>query len=198
MALTPHAGNTLRNGIERLFDAREWERARWVLEGELLATPDDHWLHMQIALSWYEDARHDQALAAIQRALTLAPECPAVRWYHGGILHALGRHVDAEKVYRSIVERGIGWASEGSCGVGIGLAKGLIADSWWRISDLHRTRGEEEPAREAFSNFLDLLGPGCFGLYTLDVVTRHEDSFVRRQLRMRSSLRRPALSPVLN
>lgn len=194
VAQAPHAGNTLRDCIERLFDAHEWDRARWLLDGELLATPDDHWVHTQIALSWYEDGRHAEAQQAIERALALAPECPSVRWYHGGILHARGQLDEAITVYRAMVEREPLWASRGACGLPVSIARGLVADAWWRLSDVYAARGDRDLAERAFTEYLERLGTGCLGLYTLDVLDKYGAAHMRRQLRMRRSVHKPALA----
>jgi tetratricopeptide (TPR) repeat protein len=198
VARASHRNGALRVEIERLFDGGEWSRARWILEQLLRDSPHDHWLHMQIALTFFEDRQLDKAWEAIERAVALAPECPQVLWYRAGILHELGRLDDAVQVYRAIVERGPERWTGGGCGLRIALARGLVSDSWRRLFDIHEARGEKEFADLAYEQHLDMLGPGCYGLYTFSVTSGADPEAIRRNLRMRTTLRKPAPPPSMH
>jgi hypothetical protein len=184
-----HGGSSLHL-VERLFDEGEWSRARWILEQRLREAPHDHWLHMQIAVSFFEDRRLVEAGSAVERAVVLAPECPSVLWYRGGILHELSRLEDAAHIYSAIVERGPERWMKGGCGLSIGRARGLVSDSWRRLVDIHQARGETKLSELAFDEHLSMLGPGCFGLYTLSVTSTASPETIRRNLRMRTSIRK--------
>jgi tetratricopeptide (TPR) repeat protein len=140
----PDLIDELGSEVEALLDAREWTRARWLIEARLQSAPEDHRLHAQYALTWIGDLRLAEARWAIDRAALLAPRCPAVLSIRGAVLDALGDTEKAIAVLGALTERGPGPLLRGPCRIESSQAKSLLSDAWLRLARLYEARGERE------------------------------------------------------
>lgn len=153
--------------IEKAISAEEWERARALIEAGLREEPESHWLLARLSLTYYEQQRYADALTYVERALSLAPNCPLVLWDYAGTLEMLGRPAEALAVYERLVERGVEAVAYGECGEGRAWARGLIADCHYRRAGCLETLGRPDEALRELEAHLDLRGPGCRSIYTL-------------------------------
>jgi predicted Zn-dependent protease len=154
--------------VERLIEADKWNEARAELRRRLRAEPKDHWLLTRLSLTYYEQRRYKTALRYAESALKLRPSCPLVLWDYAGALQMLGRHHEALKVYRRIVRRGPHRIAVGECGEGLARARGIVADSYYRMADSYHALGDTARSQRAFVRHLDMRGPGCHSIYRLD------------------------------
>jgi tetratricopeptide (TPR) repeat protein len=153
--------------IEQLIRAEDWGGARTLIEEELAAEPQNHWLLTRLALTYYEQYDYQRALQISEQAYAQAPHCPLVLWDYAGALDMLQRHEDAIRIYRQLIRRGVESIAYDKRGEGIGRARGLIADCYYRLSACYRASGRERAALRAFIKHLDMRGPGCFSIYRL-------------------------------
>jgi tetratricopeptide (TPR) repeat protein len=153
--------------IERAIAHEEWEKARHLIVQELNASPDSHWLLMRLGLTYYEQRRYARALKYEERALALMPTCPLVLWDYAGTLQMLAQHRKAVDVYLGIVRRGAARIARGPCGEGLGKARGLVADCYYRLFKSYEALGAPDEADRALVKHLDLRGPGCYSIYPL-------------------------------
>jgi hypothetical protein len=156
------------NRAEVLIRAGRWAAARRELRRELaLDPPDNHWLLTRLSLTYYEERKYRMALRYVEQALVIAPWCPLVLWDHAGTLQMLGRHGEALQVYRRLVRRGAARLAHGRCGEGLGWARGLVADCYYRMMVSLDALGERRKSIAALTKHLDLRGPGCYSIYPL-------------------------------
>jgi tetratricopeptide (TPR) repeat protein len=158
--------------IEQLIRSEDWAGARAFIKRELATDPENHWLLTRLALTHYEQYDYQRALHISERALAIAPKCPLVLWDYAGALDMLERHEDAVRIYRQLIRRGVESVAYDQCGEGIGRARGLIADCYYRLSRCYRALGRQRAALQAFTNHLDMRAPGCFSIYPLKDVRR--------------------------
>jgi tetratricopeptide (TPR) repeat protein len=158
--------------IESLITAERWDEAREAIRSALDAKPMSHWLLARLALTYYEQRRYGDALAVAERARVLAPRCPLVLWEVAGALDMLDRTTEAVRVYRRLIRRGVDSIAYGDCGEGLAWARGLIADSWYRIARCHKRHGRRELSTRAFKAHLEMRGPGCRSIYPIGAVRR--------------------------
>lgn len=154
--------------IEALIEADNWKGARKAIIAALRKEPESHWLLSRLALTYYEELEYKKALELDEQALALAPDCPLTLWGYAGSLEMLGREREAVKIYQRLIERGAEAIAYGECGEGLARARGLVADSYYRMATCHKSLGKKEKAMEAFETHLDLRGPGCHSIYPLD------------------------------
>ncbi|MGH9929563.1 MAG: hypothetical protein ACREA9_10065 [Pyrinomonadaceae bacterium] len=124
------------DNIEALIQAEDWKAARKAIVAALGKEPDSHWLLSRLALTYYEEFNYEKALEIEAQALRLAPDCPLVLWGYAGTLEMLEREREAIKIYSQLIERGARPIAYGECGEGLARARGLIADSFYRIRKL--------------------------------------------------------------
>lgn len=134
--------------IEARIAAEDWEAARGLIERELRRTPASHWLLARLALTYYEQHDYQTALRCGTQAQDLAPDCPLVLWEVAGALDMLERKHEAITVYRQITCRTLDDLAHGPCGEGLAWARGLVADSYYRMGRSHEDLGETNKAAE--------------------------------------------------
>ena len=154
--------------IEWLLDQERWADARAQIRKQLKEEPDSHWLVTRLSVTYYEERRYRMAVRYSEKAFRLAPECPLVLWDHAGHLQALGRHREALNLYARIVSLGVDGLMASECSEGRAKARGLVSDANYRASQSLAALGYKEASESAFDQCLDLRGPGCRSIYTLE------------------------------
>jgi len=153
--------------IEQQIEREDWEGARRLIEIELLSKPDDHWYLTRLSSTYYEQRDYRRALELSSRALEIAPLCPLILWDHAGTLEMLDRPREALSIYRRLVGRGVENLAHGECGEGRPRARGLIADSLFRMGTCYAALGESEAAADCWQRCLAERGPGCQATYPI-------------------------------
>jgi tetratricopeptide (TPR) repeat protein len=166
--------------IEALIEAEDWKGARKVIRDALREEPESHWLVSRLALTFYEEFKYEKALEYESRALELAPNCPLALWGYAGSLDMLGREREALKIYRRLVGRGAESIAYGECGEGLARARGLVADSLYRMAGCYESLGKRRKAIGFLEEHLARRGAGCHSIYPLREVRKELDE-MRRQ-----------------
>ena len=154
----------IQKALDAAVAAEDWARARSLLRAALRRRPDDHWLWTRLAMVIYEQRQYSRALVAAQHAFSLQPRCPLVLWDLAGPLQALERHSEALALYRRIVRTPLERLAFGRCGEGLARAKGLVADSYYRLSISLDALGRHKQALAASHRPLPPRGPGCHSI----------------------------------
>ena len=108
------------------------------------------------------------ALRYSEKAFEMAPECPLVLWDYAGDLQMLNRHGEALDLYARLVTQGVEGLVKNECSEGRGKARGLVSDSYYRASQSLAALGRKKESDSAFDECLNLRGPGCRSIYTLE------------------------------
>lgn len=151
--------------IEARIAADDWEGARALIERRLRSEPGDHWLLARLALTYYEQRDYGTALHYAAQARDLAPGCPLGLWEVAGALDMLGHERQAVAVYRQITRRDLDALAHGPCGEGLSWARGLVADSYYRMGQALEDLGEDEAAAEMYRRALKHKGRGVVSIY---------------------------------
>jgi len=155
------------DAIEQQIEREDWEGARRLIEIELQSKPDDHWYLTRLGSTYYEQREYQRALELSSRALEIAPLCPLVLWDHAGNLEMLDRPHEALSIYQRLVDRGVDNLAYGECGEGRARARGLIADSLFRMGGCYAALGESDSAADCWQRCLAVRGPGCQSIYPI-------------------------------
>ena len=167
--------------IEERIAAEHWEAARQLIQTELDEEPaDPHWLLARLGLTYYEQRDYQRALEREEQAFAVAPDCPLVLWDFAGALEMLDRPQEALVIYRCIPERGIDALAFGRCGEGRAKARGLYADSLYRMSHCHTALGDNVKAVEMLQQHLQQRGPGCQSIYPIANIRRELRNLQRK------------------
>lgn len=158
--------------IELEIAHENWGNARKLIKAELRHDPDDHWLLIRLSLTYYEQREYSTALGFSSKALKAAPFCPLVLWNHAGALEMLGRTREALAIYHRLIKRGVDRIAYGACGEGLAKARGLVADSLYRLAKCYKTINKPEQAINAYKRHLAMRGPGCRSIYSLRAVRK--------------------------
>ncbi len=171
--------------IELEIARENWVSARKLIMEKLRHAPNDHWLLNRLSLTYYEQREYSKALGFSDHALWAARFCPLVLWNHAGILQMLGRTNEAIAIYQRLIRRGVNRIAFGACGEGVALARGMVADSHYRLAGCYLTLRRPGQAARAYKRHLEMRGPGCRSIYSLRVV-RRELSRLESRVRDRS------------
>ena len=163
--------------IEELIAASRWAEARTAIRGQLKAKPDSHWLLTRLGSTYYGQRKYGEALKYSERALQLAPECPLVLWDLACTLQMLEGYKSAISLFRWLAGWDLKQLAERPCGEGRAWARGLQADSFYRLSQCYDAQGRRSAADRAFVKHLDLRGPGCRSIYPLQELRQNRRSF---------------------
>jgi len=158
--------------IERLIDAEDWKAARILIRAALRKEPDSHWLLTRLGLTYYEEHNYKKALFYDTQAMELAPNCPLVLWDYAGTLDMLGRNEEAIAIYKKLIKRGVDKIAYGECGEGMAWAKGVVADSLYRIAKCYEEQGQPKKALNYYEQHLKRRGPGCRSIYSINEVKK--------------------------
>lgn len=169
--------------IEHEIARENWVNARKLITAELRKDPDSHWLLTRLSLTYYEQFKYTKALELTTRALSLAPSCPLVLWDHAGALDMLGRTNEALTIYQRLIKRGVNRIAYDDCGEGLARARGLIADSLYRLAICYTTLKKPREAMSAYKRHLAMRGPGCHSIYGLKAVRRELNDLTSRRAR---------------
>lgn len=160
------------DGIESLIEVDDWKGARKAIRAALRHEPENHWLLSRLALTYYEEFKYEKALEYETQALSLAPYCPLALWGYAGTLDMLGRQHEAIEVYRRLVRRGAEAIAHGECGEGLARARGLVADSVYRMAGCYKSLGKSRKAVALLEEHLAQRGKGCHSIYPLREVRK--------------------------
>lgn len=160
------------DNIEDLIEAEDWKGARQLIRDALRKKPESHWLLSRLALTFYEEFKYEKALDYDSRALEIAPNCPLALWGYAGSLDMLGRDREALRIYRRLVRRDAQSIAYGECGEGLARARGLVADSLYRMAGCYASLGKRRKAMEFLEQHLARRGAGCHSIYALREVQR--------------------------
>ena len=166
--------------IESLIAADDWTEARKIITNALSESPEDHWLLSRLALTFYEQFDYEKALEYDAKALSYAPHCPLALWGYAGSLEMLDRQNEAIKIYRRLIRRGAKAIAYGECGEGLARARGLVADSLYRVASCYESLGRRRQAAKFYEQHLAERGAGCHSIYSLREV-RQEFKDLRRK-----------------
>jgi tetratricopeptide (TPR) repeat protein len=153
-----------------LFEREHWNSARKLILSKLKRDKLNHWLLTRLGSTYYEERNYKKALEITKRALLLAPKCPLVLWDYAGTLQALDKDLEAIQIYRKLIRKGIKRIATEKCGEGIARARGLIADCYFGLSISLFEIGKKKAGLKAFENHLELRGPGCRSIYSIEYV----------------------------
>lgn len=152
--------------VERLIAAEKWPEARRLLRALLKDRPEDHWLLSRLALTYYEQREYEKALELELQAVRVAPRCPLALWGLAGSQQMLGNHREAATLFQRLIRRGAARLASGPCGEGVRWARGLVADSWFRLGMVRQAQGQPRRAKIAYGRHLALRSGGA-SIYTV-------------------------------
>jgi len=155
---------------EKLYFAGKPSAARRLYQREAAAPSPDHRVFMRIAMTFYEEGRHDDALEWNTRGLSLAPGCPLLLCDRGAILEAAGRPVDAIEAYQELVRLGPERIAEQTCSRGLPWSRGLVNDCLYRQAAIYRRLGEHGQAARLLTEHLKGRIYGTESVYSDDEV----------------------------
>lgn len=136
--------------IERAIAGDDWLRARKLIQAVLKRSPEDHWLLARLALTHYEEREYATALRHALKAAGIAPHCLLVLWEVAGAMDMLEQSSAALRAYRKLTRKSLDGLAHGPCGEGLAWARGLIADVYFRVGQIHERLGRRRRALRAF------------------------------------------------
>ncbi|MGH7135300.1 MAG: tetratricopeptide repeat protein [Pirellulales bacterium] len=148
-----------------LLKREEYEKARALLEKELLTDPENHWLITQLGVTFYEQRKYDEALRYFRRSREILDDCPLTLWNLAGALDAVGKHSEAIEIYTSLLESKI-TADIDPCWESEAWSDRLKADCVYRLGVCFQNQRKKKSAKHCYRQYLDLLSIGVDGTYS--------------------------------
>jgi len=156
--------------VEKLLAKKDWKRARFLLQEELLSEPMDHWLWMMLSLALYEERDYEKALLCSQRAVQLKPDCPLALWHYAGDLYMTGHEPSALVIWNMLLDMDLETIAYGEDGEGMDWALQLVNDVHYRIGRYYQWKGDDNLARESFKKYVHNRKRGVTSIYDLKKV----------------------------
>ena len=130
---------------------KDWVGARKLIRDEMRITDDDgHWLMTKMAQTYNGEKQYSRGLAWAQRALRIAPHCPAARWEQAYALCSLRRHAEAVRVVRALIRRPeASYMDAGDCSKPKGWIRTFITDCYYMLAWEEWLRGRHADALKA-------------------------------------------------
>ena len=158
--------------IDAAIESEDWLAARRLLEVQLRDRPDDHWLLTRLSTTYYEERNYAQALLICQKAMSVAPGCPLVRWDYAGALEMTGNEAEAISIWKRFLKAGADSLERDPCSEGRDWNISLINDCRYRLALAFGDRGELQPAVRYIRNYLEGRQSGAGGIYTVSAARK--------------------------
>jgi len=158
--------------VNNLILSEKYEEARALTLLLLEDEPDDHWLLVELAETYYEQKNYEKSIEYTEQALKISPHCPLVLWQHAGTLDMLKRSEDAVIIYKRLLRRGIQKIAYGECHEGIRWARSLVNDCRYRLGLVYADLGEFQNAIKYLNSHINHRNRNCYSIYDLRMVKK--------------------------
>lgn len=158
--------------FDKFWHENKWTELREYLFKWLKEEPDEHWLLIQIAETYYMEHCHKEALEYAEKAWRLAPRCPQAIWEYAESLVSLEKNEEAEPLYRSLIRRGAKRIAYGECGEGIRNARSYVNDARYSLGLIMANKGEFTLARRYIRKHLANRNRNCTSTFSLREVKK--------------------------
>lgn len=165
------AKSSANDQIDDLLQRRKWKRARDLIESQLEADSNNHWLLTQLGVTFYEERKYVKALKHFKESLKMVDDCPLTLWNIAGTLDALGNPAGAARVYTQLL-RSQTSSEDDPCWESKQWTASLKADCMYRLGITLEKLGRKQRAEKCYRQYLDLLLGGVEGLYSAEDVTQ--------------------------
>lgn len=165
------AAATTRPDLDQLLADGHWTAARKVIEQQLAADPNSHWLRTQLGVTHYEQREYREALKHLRVSLDIVPDCPLTLWHTAGTLDALGKSEEAVRVYLWLLGSKV-TPKDDPCWESVEWTNALKTDCVYRLGVCFRHLGRSEPAEHCFRQYIGLLLDGATGMYPIEDAAR--------------------------
>jgi tetratricopeptide (TPR) repeat protein len=135
--------------LERHLKAKNWKKARSLIQDELVFEPTDHWLWATLGLTFYEQHDYERALRCSEWAVQLQPNCPLALWHYAGSLAMTGRESAALAIWTTLLRMDLEDIAYGEHGEGMDWALQLVNDVHYRVGRYYQRVGEKRLAAES-------------------------------------------------
>jgi tetratricopeptide (TPR) repeat protein len=159
--------------IEALIARRQWTRARHLIQEGLVFHPTDHWLWLNLGLTYYEQKSYEKALKCSEYAVQLQPDCPLALWHYAGTLAMTGNENSALAIWTTLLNRDLEDIADGDHGEGMDWALQLVNDVHFRMGRCYQWLGHKDLARQSFQKYLHNRQHGVSSIY--DVKTAEKN-----------------------
>jgi hypothetical protein len=156
--------------IERVLRAKNWKRARALIQEELVYEPTDHWLWLHLGLTYYEQKLYEQALKCSEWAVQLQSSCPLALWHLAGAQYMTGNESAAVALWTALLHMDIEEIAYGEHGEGMDWALQLVNDVQYRLGRYYQRVGENRLAAECFRKYLHNRSHGVGSIYEVKKV----------------------------
>lgn len=162
---TGFKSSVMTSVIQKEIEAKNWRKARSLIQEELVFSPTDHWLWMTLGLTYYEDKEYEKALECSRRAIELKSNNPLALWHYGGSLYMSGEESSALAIWTLLLNMELEEIAYGDCGEGMDWALQLVNDVHYRVGRYFQWKGESELAKASFQKYLHNREHGVTSIY---------------------------------
>jgi tetratricopeptide (TPR) repeat protein len=159
--------------IEKLVERKSWAKARALIQEELIAAPTDHWLWMNLSLTYYEQKKYEKALQCAKLAVEFQPSCPLALWHYAGSLYMSSREDAALAIWTILLGMDLEEVAYGECAEGMDWALQLINDVHYRMGRYYQWKENPEQARVSFKKYLHNRAHGVGSIYDKQKVEKY-------------------------
>lgn len=158
------------SSIESLITARDWPKAEKQIRLELKTQPDSHWLWERLSAVRYQRREYSEALEFANKALKIMPQCSLALWDKAEALAILGRTKAAATIYEKLCRGGVAAVMKEPCNEGPAWARGIVADSCYRLGRLYSKSGQKMKAVRRLRRSLSLRVPSARSVYPIQSI----------------------------
>jgi len=157
-------------GIASLIAARSWPRAEKQIRLELKTQPESHWLWERLSAIRYQRRKYADALEFANKALEIMPQCSLALWDKAEALAILGQTSAAMAIYDKLCRGSIAAIMKEPCSEGVTWARGIVADSCYRLGRLYAKGGKKTKALKCLRRSLSLRASGAKSVYPVQQI----------------------------
>jgi len=93
----------INSKLNLLFEQEKWQEARQLLEKERVKKPNSHWVYTQLAVTFYEEKKYNDAMKLLLFSRKIKDDCPLTLWHLAGTFVALNQIEEAKDTYTAII-----------------------------------------------------------------------------------------------
>lgn len=159
--------------LEKLIKRESWTKARALIQEQLTSAPTDHWLWMNLSLTYYEQKKYEKALQCAKLAVEFKPSCPLALWHYAGSLFMSGREDAALAIWTLLLNMDLEEVAYGECAEGMDWAMQLINDVHYRMGKYYLWKKNPEQACVSFKKYLHNRAHGVGSIYDKQQVEKY-------------------------
>jgi tetratricopeptide (TPR) repeat protein len=164
--------------LNALYDKKEWEKVKDLLENEIKKFPDEYFLHTSLAKAYFNLKLFEKAYNSALTAYNIEPNDPLVIYDYACTLYSLNKYSEAITQWNKIVIQGVQNIINSEYGESVNWAKSIVNDSLFRLALCYIEFGDNHKSINLINEHLKYRQRGVYSDFTKKQVLKKQKELI--------------------